>query len=111
MLSWRVLSWTQSEGFTKVTESTSKDLRLRGLLAKEAIIKILKASTSAFIVLFYVTIIGFYIYFFVIYCGDLALFAWNDISKEWSFGQMVAITVWAEPLCEYIHLEIRESQY
>ena len=117
MLSWRMLSWTQSEGFTKVTESTSKYLRLRGLLAKEAIIKIikvfgstdwLKASKSAFIFLFYATIVGFYIYFFVIFCQDLAWFAGNGVSNVWSFGQIVAITVWAEPLCEYIHLEIRE---
>ena len=120
ILSWRVLSWTQSEGFTKVAESTNKDLRLRGLLAKEAIIKKLKvfrstdwrkASQSAFIVLLYATILGFYIYFFVIFCQDLAWFAWNGVSNTWSFGQIVAITVWAEPLCEYIHLEIREFQY
>ena len=120
MLSWRGLSWTQSGWFTKVRESTSKDLRGRVLLATEAIIKTFKAfksadwltaSQSTFIVLFYATISGFYIYFFVIFCQDLAWFASNGVSKSWSFGQIVAITVWAEPLCEYIHLEIREFQY
>ncbi|KAK0508144.1 hypothetical protein JMJ35_009228 [Cladonia borealis] len=113
MLSWRVLSWTQSEGFTRVAESTNKDLRLRGILAKEAIIKVFrstdwrKASKSAFIVLFYATITGFYVQFFLMFCQDLAWFATHGISNSWSFGQIVAITVWAEPLCEYLHLEIR----
>ena len=117
MLSWRVLSWTQSEGFKRDAESTNKDLRLRGILAKEAIIKVFrstdwrKASKSAFIVLFYSTITGFYVQFFLMFCQDLAWFATHGISNSWSFGQIVAITVWAEPLCEYLHLEIREFQY
>lgn len=120
MLSWRVLAWTRSEGFTKFTESTSKDLRLRGLLARETIIRNLKvfrstdwlkASQLAFIVLLYAIILGLYLHFFNIFCQDLAWFASNGVSNSWSFGQIVAITVWAGPLCEYIHLEIREFQY
>lgn len=119
LASWKP-RWTQSEWFTKVTDTTSKDLRLRGLLTKEAIIKTfksfrstdwLKASQTAFIVLFYATIIGFYVFFFVTYCQDLAGFASYQISRSWSFGQIVAVTVWAGPLCEYIHLEIREYQF
>ena len=119
LASWKP-RWTQSEWFTKVTDTTSKDLRLCGLLTKEAIIKPfksfrstdwLKASQTAFIFLFYATIISFYMFFFAIYCGDLAWFASNGISNSWSFGQIVAVTVWAGPLCEYIHLEIREYQF
>ena len=116
MLSWRVLSWTQSEGFTRVAERTKRDLRLRGILAKEAIIRVFrstdwrKASKSTFIVLFYATMTGFYVQFFIMFCQDLAWFA-SKVSNSWSFGQIVAITVWAEPLCEYIHLEIREFRY
>ncbi|KAL8936890.1 MAG: hypothetical protein Q9216_004692 [Gyalolechia sp. 2 TL-2023] len=42
---------------------------------------------------------------------DLAWFAENDVySKTWNFGQIVAITVWAPPVCEFIHLEIRGMQ-
>ena len=70
----------------------------------------LRVFQSAFIVLFYATIIGLYLYFFGIFCQDLAWFASNGVSNTWSFGQVVAITVWAGPLCEYIHLEIREFQ-
>ena len=129
-ISWKPLSQqelsrsgpsrTKSGWFTKVTESTSKKLRIRGLLAKEAIIKMLKvfrsvdwlaASQLFLIVLFYATILGIYICFFTIFCSDLAWFASNGVSNTWSFGQIVAITVWAQPLCEYIHLEIREFQY
>ena len=111
------MSWTQSEGFTRVAGSTKRDLRLRGILAKEAIIKVIrstdwrKASLSTFIVLFYATITGLYVQFFLMFCQDLAWFATRGISNSWSFGQIVAITVWAEPLCEYIHLEIRKFQY
>ena len=95
MLSWRGLSWTQSDWFTKVTESANKDLTILRL----------------FIVLFYATIIGLYLHFFKILCQDLAWFASNGVSNTWSFGQIVAITVWAGPLCEYIHLETRGFQY
>ena len=51
-----------------------------------------------------------YIKFFIMFLSDLAWFASNDVyNKTWNFGQVVAITVWAPPICEYIHLEIRES--
>lgn len=30
-------------------------------------------------------------------------------TKNWNFGQIVAITVWAVPVFEYLHLSIRES--
>ena len=120
LASWKP-RWIQSEWFIKVMDTTSRDLRLRGLLTEDAIMRNsksfgstdwLKASQTAFIVLFYGTLLGLYVYFFIMYCQDLAWFASQGIvSKSWSFGQIVAITVWAEPLCEYIHLEIRESQF
>ena len=69
-------------------------------------------ARKGFIVLFYGTLLVLYGYLFIIYCQDLAWFASHGVvSKSWSFSQIVAITVWAEPLCEYIHLEIRESQF
>ena len=115
---WEVLRswkprWTQSRWFTKVTKTTSKGFRLCGLFNKAAIIKDVKSLGSAgwLFVLFYATILGLYVYFLIQYCGDLAWFANNGVSTSWTFGQIVAITVWAGPLCEYIHLEIRKSQY
>ena len=33
------------------------------------------------------------------------------VSFEWSFGQIVGITVWAEPLVEYAYLEISECPH
>ena len=57
-----------------------------------------------------VLIIYLYLWFFTIFLYDLAWFAYNEVySNTWNFGQVVAITVWAPPLCEFIHLELRES--
>ncbi|KAL9601931.1 MAG: hypothetical protein Q9219_002155 [cf. Caloplaca sp. 3 TL-2023] len=51
-----------------------------------------------------------YVNFFVMFLRDLAWFSSNKVyNKTWNFGQVVAITVWAPPICEFIHLEIRES--
>lgn len=58
-----------------------------------------------------ITIFTFYSNAFVMFLHDLAWFAKNDVySKTWNFGQVVAITVWAPPICEFIHLEIRGMQ-
>ena len=64
--------------------------------------KVCKASvhTTIFIV---------YIYWFAIFLRDLRWFGQiGGYSNSWSFGQIVAITVWVGPLCEYLHLEIRK---
>lgn len=62
-------------------------------------------KTGVFVLFLYL-----YIKFFTMFLGDLAWFARNDVySKTWNFGQVVAITVWAPPICEYIHLEVRKS--
>ena len=67
--------------------------------------KLLVVGTSLLYVAFY----ALYIYWFVIFFGDLSFFASLVDINTWSFGQIVAITVWAQPLCEYFHLELRKS--
>ena len=65
---------------------------------------------SATIFSLYLLFFGLYIHWFKIFIQDLAWFAYNGVDRHsWSFGQIVAISVWAEPLCEYFHLELRES--
>lgn len=56
----------------------------------------------------YLTFVSLYIWFFRTFFIDLAWFAHLVDHHSWAFGQIVAITVWAGPLCEYIHLELRE---
>ena len=58
----------------------------------------------------YIIFSGLFFHWFKIFIQDLEWFAYNGVDiHTWSFGQIVAITVWAEPLCEYFHLELRES--
>lgn len=65
--------------------------------------------TSTAVFSLYLIFFGLYIHWFKIFIQDLKWFAYNGVdSRTWSFGQIVAITVWAEPLCEYFHLELRE---
>ena len=65
--------------------------------------------TSAAVVSMYLLFFCLYIYWFSVFIKDLEWFAYNGVAvNSWSFGQVVAITVWAEPLCEYFHLELRE---
>ncbi|KAI4205548.1 MAG: hypothetical protein LQ350_000327 [Teloschistes chrysophthalmus] len=60
---------------------------------------------------FYATFFAFYIKFFKIILHDLAWFAQSNVyNVNWNFGQVCAITVWALPICEYIHLEVRGMQ-
>ncbi|KAL8960223.1 MAG: hypothetical protein Q9193_003030 [Seirophora villosa] len=59
--------------------------------------------------------IGVFLLFLMIYiplCIDflygLAWFGRNKCyNMTWNFGQVVALTVWAQPICEYIYLELR----
>lgn len=65
--------------------------------------------TSIAVFLMYLIFFSLYIYWFKGFIQDLAWFAYNGIDgSSWSFGQVVAIMVWVEPLCEYFHLELRE---
>lgn len=62
------------------------------------------------IIAFYIIFSCIYIYWFSIFSQDLAWFAtMGQYSHTWNFGQVVALTVWAPPVCEYIHLELRKS--
>lgn len=57
----------------------------------------------------YIVFSVLYIYWFSAFLQDLGWFASSgSYSKTWNFGQVVAITVFAPPLCEYIYLELRE---
>lgn len=59
---------------------------------------------------FYLAAWILYLLCFRVFMGNLYLFIDNGmVSFEWSFGQIVSITVWAEPLVEYAYLEISES--
>ena len=61
-------------------------------------------KTSVFAVFVY-----FYTQSFMLFLSSLAEFARNDAyNRSWNFGQIVAITVWAPPICEFIHLEMRK---
>lgn len=62
--------------------------------------------------IFYLTAWAFYFFYFSIFIKNLKLFLDNDmINFDWSFGQIVGITVWAEPLVEYAYLEISECPH
>ena len=71
-----------------------------------------KASQQSLIIGLYLTFSGLYLFWFAVFCQELAYFASNgsSISKAWNFGQVVALTVWLPPLSEYIHLELRGSR-
>ena len=59
-----------------------------------------------FVAVFHVLLTGLYVIWFFGFGFYLSLFAaiqWLDTS--WSFGQVLAIMVWAQPLCEYVQLE------
>lgn len=68
-------------------------------------------ATAAVRMVLYVTFLVFYIQFFNLFLHDLAWFAQNNVyNVNWNFGQVCAITVWALPICEYIHLKVRGMQ-
>lgn len=59
----------------------------------------------------YIVFSCLYIHWFIIFSQLLGWFATNQsYSTSWNFGQIVAISVWAPPLCEYVHLELRKSR-
>ena len=62
--------------------------------------------------IFYLAAWALYLFYFKIFMGNLKLFVVNGmVNFEWSFGQIVGITVWAEPLVEYAYLEISECPH
>ena len=59
-----------------------------------------------FVAMLYVLVTGLYVFGFYVFCSLLAVFAQIDtLNTTWSFGQVLAIMAWAQPLCEYVHLE------
>ena len=57
--------------------------------------------------LLYTTIWGLYIFFFSELMAYFSLFiSGGMVNSTWGFGQIVGITVWAEPLVEYAYLEL-----
>ena len=58
------------------------------------------------IFLYWVIFLGCIVCFTFDFLG-LASFQTRVDRKTWTFGQIVAITVWTPPLCEYFHLELR----
>ena len=62
--------------------------------------------------IFYFVVWAFYLFYFTIFMKILKLFLdQRMVNFEWSFGQIVGITVWAEPLVEYAYLEISECPH
>ena len=58
--------------------------------------------------LFALFIVG-YLYCFAVFADDLNWFRLNEIyDPTWAFGQIVAILVWAPPLCEYFWESFRK---
>lgn len=64
---------------------------------------------NAIVFTVYFSFTALYVTWFVRFFQVLAWFGNLVDAKSWAFGQIVAITVWAGPLCEYFHLEMRES--
>ena len=58
---------------------------------------------NGFAAICYIVIFSVYIILFKRLLEELSNY---DVSKEWSFGQIVALTVWLPPLFELTHLEI-----
>lgn len=57
----------------------------------------------------YLSFIGVYLWFFKLYISNLKVFATKKAyNNTWTFGQVVALTLWAPPLCEYVHVEMRK---
>ena len=54
--------------------------------------------------MFYVSVTGVYIMWFFVFCFTLTAAA-SVLSTSWGFGQVLALMVWAQPLCEYVQLE------
>ena len=59
------------------------------------------------ICLYSVIFLGCLISSVYVFLGLASFHAQIDVNT-WSFGQIVAITVWVPPLCEYFHLEQRK---
>ena len=115
----RLPSWTKNpflaDRYTKIQQNTLPTMvslfrRVhQDVKSHASVLDWPSTLTSAAVVSMYLLFFFLYIYWFAVFIKDLEWFAYNGVAvNSWSFGQVVAITVWAEPLCEYFHLELRE---
>ena len=65
-----------------------------------------KSRRFLVILLYWIIFLGCIVCFAFDFLG-LASFQTKVDRQTWTFGQVVAITVWTPPLCEYFHLEVR----
>ena len=61
--------------------------------------------------IFCLTFLVYYLPVFGAFFRDLFWFTSLVDRTRWSFGQIIAITVWAPPLFEYFHLELRKIPF
>ena len=108
----RCFSWKQSDRYimTRNYILRSCSQSWRSVVITYCYADITEATRILLVVAIYCTFSGLYIYWFTMFSQNLAYFAIEGTySKTWNFGQVVAITVWAPPLFEYVHLELRKS--
>ena len=94
--------WNSSDRTNRKIRDYIFRSRLRGSKADR--IRQLNRWLWRYIVPVLFTIIALiYLYCFAVFANDLNWFRENEIyDPSWGFGQIVAILVWAPPLCEYM---------
>lgn len=118
-ISRKLPSWTKHpliiDTYTRLQQNTIPTMKVHTRRAYQDVkthastLDLPSTITSAALFSMYLIFFGLYIHWFKIFIQDLEWFGYNGVDvNSWSFGQVVAITVWAEPLCEYFHLELRE---
>lgn len=81
-------------------------LKLRNALAA-SFLRISEDWRPILVNLLYTLAWGVYLFYFSELMSYLELFlTYGMINFSWNFGQIVGITVWAEPLVEYAYLEL-----
>ena len=99
-------SWTKSKG-RAVKESVFNLLRRNGVTPTDVNWPETTTCMKIFVATVYTLFAGLFFYYLSVFFRDLAWFSKNQaISNTWGFGQIVALTVWTPPLCEFIHLEM-----
>lgn len=111
-------SWTKHPliiaTYTEVQQNTLPSMKVyirrayQDMKTHESTMDWTSKMTSVAVFSMYLVFFGLFIHWFQMFIQDLAYFAYNGVDRNsWSFGQVVAVIVWAEPLCEYLHLELR----
>lgn len=105
MFSYVLQGFKRAHGVIRVHKSESSSTTSMGLTE----IEVASTYTANFL---YLVIWSWYIVFFVLFKEQLALPGYGAspviIARTWSFGQIIAITVWAMPLFEFVKLSARE---